>query len=178
MRKNRNIVLIILLFALIVLSLYLNSRGIRSKRLTLEDTHFSVLDTTRIEKVVIQSEDISNSLVRNDGKWSINDKYNVDPSMRTVLLTLLNRVRPQRPVPRNMLSEIKDQLTKSGTKVEIFSSDGLLQIYLAGGNGISVSYLMKEGEDPYIVHLPGYDSYVSGIFEVSENDWRDRFVFS
>jgi hypothetical protein len=38
------------------------------------------------------------------------------------------------------------------------------------------SYFVK-GEDVYSVQLPGYQSYVAGIFEVPENDWRDRVVF-
>jgi hypothetical protein len=28
-----------------------------------------------------------------------------------------------------------------------------------------------------VVYLPGYESYVSGIFEVTVNDWRDRLIF-
>jgi hypothetical protein len=33
------------------------------------------------------------------------------------------------------------------------------------------------GEDVYLMQIPGYQSYVAGIFEVSENDWRDRVIF-
>jgi hypothetical protein len=49
--------------------------------------------------------------------------------------------------------------------------------FIAGGNGISISYFKYPGEDPLIVYLPGYESYVTGIFEVTENDWRDRLIF-
>jgi hypothetical protein len=38
------------------------------------------------------------------------------------------------------------------------------------------SYFVKE-EKVYLMQLPGYQSYVSGIFEVPENDWRDRVIF-
>ena len=31
---------------------------------------------------------------------------------------------------------------------------------------------------PMIVNIPGYESYVAGIFEIPTNDWRDRTIFS
>ncbi len=154
------------------------SRGSRKQRLALDDIYFSVIDTANIDRVEIQSASFENLLTRSGEDWRINDKYMVDPSMKTVLLTVLNKVRVQRPVPINKAEEIGRNLSLKGVHVSIYSGNELIHSFISGGNDVSISYFMKENEDPFIVHLPGYDSYVSGIFEVSENDWRDRFIFS
>jgi hypothetical protein len=31
---------------------------------------------------------------------------------------------------------------------------------------------------PYQVHIPGYQSYLAGIFSVPATDWRSRFIFN
>ena len=33
-----------------------------------------------------------------------------------------------------------------------------------------------ENNNPMIVNIPGYESYVAGIFEIPANDWRDRVI--
>ncbi len=98
--------------------------------------------------------------------------------MKKVLMAVLYNVRIHRTAPKNQVAEIKKQLGDNGYKVSIYGSDNLIESFIAGGNNISVSYFMGDDGDPYVVHLPGYDSYVTGIFQVSENDWRDRLVFS
>ncbi|MFC2125905.1 hypothetical protein ACFLU5_13965 [Bacteroidota bacterium] len=178
MYKNKNIKLSIILLALIVLSVILMTRGSRKQRLAVDKMYFSVEDTASIDRVEIRAEASENLLTRSMDQWQVNGKYMVDPSMKTVLLTVLNKVRAQRPVPANKIMEVSEELSENGIRVNIYSGNELIQSYISGGNGVSISYFMKDNDDPYIVHLPGYDSYVSGIFEVSENDWRDRFIFS
>lgn len=178
MHNAKNIKLIILLLALMVLSVILMTRGYRKQRLAVDENYFSVKDTSGIDRIVIQSTSFENMMTRSGKRWEINGKYLVDASMKTVLLTVLHKVRAQRPVPIKHAEEIIKDLSGNGTQVSIYSNNELIQSYITAGNGVSISYFMKKNEDPYIVHLPGYDSYVSGIFEVTENDWRDRFIFS
>jgi len=178
MYRKKNIQLIIILLGLIALSIFLVNQGNRKTRLSVDESYFSVIDTASIDRIEIQLSSSKNVLQRSGNHWKINDKYYLDASMKTVLLTVLNKVRAQRPVPANRLGEIKEDLSGNGIHVDVYSGSDVIQSYISGGNGVSVSYFMKIDEDPYIVHLPGYDSYVSGIFEVSENDWRDRFIFS
>ena len=178
MNRKKNIWLLIILLSLIALSVILMTKGNWTQRLAVDESYFAVMDTARIQRVELRSESFLNEIIRIGDQWQINKRYSIDPSMKTVLLTVLNKVRAQRPVPGKNVKDVKDKLSETGIRVNIYSNEGLIQSYISGGNGISVSYFMKEDEDPFIVHLPGYDSYVSGIFEVSENDWRDRFIFS
>jgi len=52
-----------------------------------------------------------------------------------------------------------------------------LNSYTVGGDFQSMRSYFVKGEDVYLMQLPGYQSYVAGIFELPENDWRDRVIF-
>jgi hypothetical protein len=97
--------------------------------------------------------------------------------MKSVLFAVLHQVRVKRPVPKNKIEIIDNDLLQNGHQIEITMEDETRVEFIAGGNGISISYFKYAEEDPLIVYLPGYESYVSGIFDVTVNDWRDRLIF-
>jgi len=156
--------------------MYLNLEH-KSSGITFDEKKFSVVDTTSIYKISIEGNNISNVLSKETENWVVNGKYPMDPSMKKVLLSVLNQVSVKRTVPKNDLERIKDDLLTNGYEVEVTDEVGIKKVFYAGGNGISLSYFMDEDNVPYIVHLSGYESYVTGIFEVHENDWRDRLIF-
>lgn len=54
-----------------------------------------------------------------------------------------------------------------------------MEYMAAGEREANVTYFKKSAEEtPYVMHLPGYESYVAGLFEISENDWRDRIIMA
>ena len=147
------------------------------KGLSINEMKFSVSDTAGINQITISSNKFTNVLSKGSGSWKVNETYFLDPSMHKVLMSVLNQVRVKRTVPKTDLESISEDILNNGYKIEIKSSSEPNRIFYAGGNGISLSYFMDEDKIPYIVHLPGYESYVTGIFEVAENDWRDRLIF-
>jgi hypothetical protein len=177
MQRKKNIRLLIVFLALLVWTVLLMNMDFRKSRIAIDETKFSVLDTTSINKISLTHNNDSTILSRENNGWMVNNKYPVDPSMKEVLMAVLSQVRVKRTVPKKDSQRIQEELRKSGYIIEILQQDGQTTQYYAGGNGISISYFMNPEELPYVVHLPGYDSYVTGIFEVSENDWRDRLLF-
>jgi hypothetical protein len=149
----------------------------KQEGLSINELKFSVTDTASINQITITGNKFTNVLSRSSGNWKVNDTYLMDPSMHKVLMSVLKQVRVKRTVPKSDLSKISEDILNNGFKIEIKSSTEPVSIFYAGGNGISLSYFMGDDEIPYIVHLPGYESYVTGIFEVAENDWRDRLIF-
>jgi hypothetical protein len=144
---------------------------------SINELKFSVTDTAAIEQITITGNRFTNVLSKRSGNWEVNDTYALDPSMHKVLMSVLNQVRVKRTVPKSDLDKISEDILNNGFKIEIRSSSEPERVFYAGGNGISLSYFIDNDEIPYIVHLPGYESYVTGIFEVAENDWRDRLIF-
>jgi hypothetical protein len=178
MQKKKNIGLLIIFLILMVWTVVFISLQETSSRIAVDEYRFAIEDTASIQKVAIQKfADKQIILEEQAGQWRVNDSYDVDPSMYTVLMAVLNQVRVKRTVPKNRVESISQDLEKNGHRVEIVMENGESRKFLAGGNGISISYFQYPGEDPYVVYLPGYESYVSGIFEVTVNDWRDRLIF-
>jgi len=138
---------------------------------------FSVSDTANIQSIVINDGEIE--ILRNaQNSWKVNNKYGLDPSLRTVLLAVLNQVTIRRSVSRIQREEIATAL-KSSTRIIVTTGDNNISFYAGGNSARTQSYFMLEDSDqPYFVEIPGYRNYISGIFELSELQWRDRRLFN
>ena len=38
--------------------------------------------------------------------------------------------------------------------------------------------IQTDDKQPFIMGIPGYGSYIAGIFEIPSNDWRNRLILS
>jgi hypothetical protein len=97
--------------------------------------------------------------------------------MQQVFFKLLEQVSIQRPIVGENSAKIKQNVLDSGVQVNIYGNENLLNSYTVGGDFQAMRSYFVKGEEVYLIQLPGYQSYVAGIFEVPENDWRDRVVF-
>ena len=177
MQKKKNITLLIVFLILLAWTIvYLNLEN-ENSGISFDENKFSIVDTAAVQKISIKGTNFSNILSRETQNWVVNDKYMMDPSMQKVLMSVLRQVDVKRTVPKNDLERIRNDIRSNGYEIEITDMEGATKVFYAGGNGISLSYFMDEDNIPYVVHLPGYESYVTGIFEVHENDWRDRLLF-
>jgi hypothetical protein len=52
------------------------------------------------------------------------------------------------------------------------------EFYVAGNPAKSETYFSFDGNEWYVVAIPGYRVYVASIFDLTENDWRDKRVFN
>jgi len=103
-----------------------------------------------------------------------------DRTMIDVLFATLQQVEPARPVAETLQDSVSSVLDTQGVVVSLFAGDDLQREFIAGGNpGKTQAYFKIPGESEcYIMTIPGYRVYASGIFELDENGWRDRLVFN
>jgi hypothetical protein len=136
-------------------------------------------DTTKISRIEMISAENSVVLSKANNKWMVNGKYKVDRSIRNFLVGVLKLVRVKREVGPSQLAEVR-QWMATGRKVIISGEQGVLAEFTATGNPSKTeSYFTLAGDSKvYQVELPGYPNYVSGIFEFTENQWRNRLLFS
>jgi hypothetical protein len=179
-QRQKNIRLLILLSVLMVTTIILYSWEPETSKTTVDKNLFSVTDTAEVDRIVITGENQRILLEKTGSTWTVNQKYPLDEGLRKVLLSVINRVQVQRPVSEMRQEDVIDMLREKGNLVEIFSGNQQVESYIAGGTmNQNTSFFMDPDQKiPYQVHLPGYESYVAGIFEISENDWRDRILFS
>lgn len=153
----------------------------KSGRATIENAGmFAIQDTARIDKITMGSGGVSMLLQKVDGVWQLNDQYKAEQNIVRVLLAILKDVQVVRKVPKSQAKALAGEVMTKGVLVEISGEGKLLRsFYAAGNDNKTVSYMMAAGaSQPMIVNIPGYESYVAGIFEIPQNDWRDRTILS
>ena len=176
-RNKRLLIILLVLIAATVATAYWVSP---------EDTSFVVdknlfrkVDLKTVDRIQLASSSDSIDLTFKDGRWSVNGKYPADRAMIEVLFATLQQAEPRRPVAASLKDSIATALEKTGVKVDLIADQLREETFYAGGNGgKSQAFFKLEGDDvPYIMIIPGYRVYASGIFELKEAQWRDKHVF-
>ena len=144
----------------------------------IDENAFAVVETEKVNRVTLTRATDTVSLVYDGSRWSVNGR-DADVQMIKVLMATLRQARPHRPVATRITDTVKVQLARRGTRVSVEQSDGQRLSFVAGGNrGKTEAWFMNEGEEqPYIMIIPGYRVYVSGIFELDEGGWRNKRIF-
>ena len=179
-QKKKNIKLLAILAGLLTITIIVFISGRQEEGLDVEKRQFTLDPQTEITDVLVHglSGDIHNEFSFQSGNWYINSKYVLDQNMRDVFFSVLSQMEIRRPVSENEVDSVVNFLKTAGYGVEIYDNSSLINAYTIGGNEAEIkTFIMDKHQVPYEIHLPGYQSYVAGIFNVPENDWRDRFVF-
>jgi hypothetical protein len=179
-QKRKNITLLVTLLLLSAITVLVYISGGKTNRIDVRTRLFALDENTVITTVLIEGPDVNNHFEYVGQTWMVNDKYKIDISMRDVLFAVLSQVEIRRSVPAEIRDSVSSMLKSSGIKVSILNGQEMIQEYLVGGDSQKANtYFMSTVDDvPYIMVIPGYQSYIAGIFEIKENDWRDRFIFS
>ncbi|HTF17634.1 MAG TPA: DUF4340 domain-containing protein, partial [Chryseolinea sp.] len=141
---------------------------------------FNNFDVQSIDQVTLQSARDSVTLKFDGSRWKVNERYAADPAMIEVMFATILQAEPKRPVPSVRQDSIAALLRDAGTQVMLFASGTPLMTFSAGGNAAKTQayYLRNDQKIPYVMVIPGYRVYVSGIFELTESGWRDKRIFA
>jgi len=108
----------------------------------------------------------------------INEKYEADRQMITVLFATLKQAIPKRPVAITLQDSLRKEIAANGIKFLALKVKTLSRQIWAGGNAQKTeTYFQSKDGKSYVVTIPGYRVYVASIFELALNDWRDKQVF-
>lgn len=178
MQRKKNILLSISLVILVAACFgvyYFNQNG----RPDVDVAMFRTEDFTAVDRVVMEGPQGRVELKTTGGRWRVNDEFLADRNLIDVLFATLQQAEPRRPVATRFRDSVSQQLEKRGTRVELYEGNQEVKTFLAGGNDSRTeAYFQEPGSDtPYIMTIPGYRVYVSGIFELTRQGWRDRYVF-
>jgi hypothetical protein len=180
MQRRKNIRLLAILIFLIAVTALVMTVDTTGRGAAFDEKLFAINDTSQVERVVISGGHFTNELKKENQQWIVNGRYRLDEGLRRTLLPVLREIRIRRSVAETNKDEVISLLQEQGVKVEIFGRRGLISSFISAGvQEENLTYFMETGKkQPYVVHLPGYESYVAGLFEITENDWRDRIVMS
>jgi hypothetical protein len=179
MQEKKNKRLFILLLTLIAVTVSFVWFGNQEQTLHVEKDLFKVDALEAVDQVVLESDSGKVELTFNGTRWRVNDRYDADRNLITVFMATLRQAEPRRPVAASVADSISQLLETKGIKVSLFKGENLIRRFYAGGNTSKTQSYFKDPETGsiYIMTIPGYRVYVSGIMELNESGWRDKYIF-
>lgn len=179
MKKNQILAIILLMLVAINIFLLLFDNGNDSNSWDRE--LFIVADTSQIGTVALRGTRDSSVFAKVDGKWLLNGRHKVDQNLKNVMLRVLNSVKIQRPVSKIEGERLFQESKEKGVEVIVKSLKGVvLQHFYAHGNPLHTqSYFADESsKKTFVMEIPGYTNYISGLFSLAPSQWRDRLLFA
>jgi hypothetical protein len=158
------------------------NKGSEKSTLNTSETAFTVTDTASVTKIFISSKNgASNTLTRQpNGRWLLTDKFEARQDKINGLLETMNRMEVKRPadkVSRNLA--IRDFATL-GRKVEVYQNGKLSKVFYVGqttDDNLGTYFIMEGSENPYVLHIPGFNGFINTRFDITEPTWRSVPVF-
>jgi hypothetical protein len=112
----------------------------------------------------------------------INDKYPANPKSIKKLRQVLTEVKIHKPIPKNEVESVREELKLSGTRVSVYDEkDKLIKKWYLGSyekdqNG---SYMIEEkSREPYIVHIPGLEDNLNERYNTNILYWIRPEIFT
>ncbi|MEW6469671.1 MAG: hypothetical protein AB1458_12140 [Bacteroidota bacterium] len=184
MKKNRIAVIVLLLLTGISLWIVFQEK---SGTISGEQKDFAVEDTASITKIHMKDKAGKEvTLERAGDRWIVNGKYNARPDGINLLLSTVRALKVRNPAPKRAQNTIVKDLATGAKKISIYSGDKLIKAYYMGTEtqDMEGNYMLmvdpETGENadmPFVVHIPGFQGYLSPRFFLGEQEWRDREVF-
>lgn len=179
MKKNLPYFLVFAVLAMVSWYVW-QQRG--SGTLKVSETAFGIEDTASVVKIFMADRQgkkltLSRSV---GGPWKLNQNRVPRPDAVHTLLETLRRWEVKTPVPRPSVQTVFRNLATLGVKVEVYFADQTKKVYYVGSGTPDMrgTYAMLEGSSlPYVLHLPGWEGYLSTRFFTDEEEMRERVLF-
>ncbi len=179
--KNKNLIYIALILGLGLAAYLLNTSEYSITRSDRRD--FAIADTSQVVKIVLTSKAPEVAVLDrvNESSWTVNEIYKARKSGVFYLLKTLQRMEIAHPVPLNMRDNVLGNLAVKGIKVQVTLSNGDEKTFYVGGENqdLTATFMMlQDATDPYAIHIPGFQGYLSSRFYTQEYLWRDKNVMN
>jgi hypothetical protein len=173
--RNRTLLLTLLLLSSATGALLFFSSGNEA----VDKSIFKISNQATIDQVQFESKNQKVELKYSGAKWLVNNKYEADPQLIDVFFASVMQAEPKRKLSGVQKDSINNRLQTSGITVSFWQEEKQSnQFWVVGNNQKTETYFRLANDDPYFVTIPGYRVYVASIFELSENEWRNKRIFN
>lgn len=178
MQEKRNKRLAVLFLALLAVVVVLFVFQKESGQMDIDRDIFAYDDPSQIDLVSIDLGDETIALQFDGTRWLVNETYTADPQRVKVLFAVLKQMRVRRAAANQQLDSLSNAMDTGAQHVTFYSSGQQVHDFeVLGDASRGITYMTQNQEDIYLVEIPGYRSYLAGIFEVDQQGWRDPLVF-
>ncbi len=177
---KKNIIYLLIVVLLGCITFYLLKRNNTGTMGNLKA--FSISDTSAITQITIINKANASVILdkQPDGWWMVNNKFRARKDLIGLVLDALMRMEIKSPVPNAAVENVMRDMSGSSTKVQVLGKDGVIKTFYVGGTTQDElgTYMLLEGtKRPQVVHIPGFNGYLSVRFFVRDADWRDQTIF-
>ncbi len=176
MQEKKNLWLLISLCVLTVLTAVAVYWVNRSRYVQVDQHIFQVADLKAIDQVILQKQQHKTLLTFDGTRWRVNGTT-ADRGMVDVLFATLQQAQPKRQVSGKIADTLNVELKATGVQVTLVSQGKTELTFTAGGNASKTQAYFAKDDAVYVMVIPGYRVYTSGIFELDETGWKDKYVF-
>ena len=183
--KNNRLLLLLAVLLLLGAGIWWLTRRADTADSTLDvaATAFSVQDTAAVDKIFVALRSGQTHTLRRvaGSLWRLDERYDARPDMVRMLLETIHRQRVRTPVAHAARNTVVRGLATTGIKVEVYQHGQRATTFYVGGatNDRLGTYMILEGvEDPYVVHVPGFEGYLTTRFLLTPHDWQTLPVFT
>ena len=173
------IIIITILISLIIIGVKQNNNN---STIRTDKRNFSIEDTLDINKIELTNRNLESIVLqRTPQQWILNDSLVANQYSVDLLLKTIKEMRIKNPVARSALTNIIKRMAVQNTKVTIYSNKGDIKTLFVGGETADQlgTFMMIEGaKEPYVIHIPGFNGYLSSRFNCKEDLWRDKKLFN
>ncbi|MBK7388020.1 MAG: DUF4340 domain-containing protein [Bacteroidetes bacterium] len=179
MKKN-TVILVIVIVLSVLAGWLIYSKQSGTIKETLRD--FAVKDTAAVVKIFMADKSGNQVTLekKNADTWILNDKMDARPDAINTLLTTLKSLEVRSPVGKNAYNNVMKAIAAKGIKVEIYTAEGISKTIYVGGptqDQLGTFMYLENSDLPFIIHIPGFDGYLTTRFIVKETDWIVKKVF-
>lgn len=182
---NKNLIYLLLFVVLLGIAGWLvseNSGGSTITNKGKEAYAFTIADTASIDKIIIKDKTPREIILTRSKKgWLVNGDFRARKEATATLLETLARMEMRNFVQDKMQQTVIKRMAVYGKEVNIYKNGKLFKILYIGTETPDEmgTYMMLKGSDqPFAVHIPGFNGYLSSRFFTQAHLWRSRDVIT
>ncbi len=180
---KRTLILLVL-FALLGFGVYQYLQG-SQERGTADgsfEKQFAVENIDEIHKIFLADRKGNQATLERSGDhWMFDGKYKARPTAIENLLDAVKRVRVKYRPAKNAEKHMVENLSTSGTKVELYNKAGeKIKCYYVGGSthdAAGTFMILENSNEPLVAHIPRFVGNLQVRYGLVGDEWRDRNVF-
>lgn len=185
---SKNLKIFLILAVLAVATFFVLKKKKSQGALNETESTFAVEDTASIDRIFIaRKSGGSIDLVKENGVWMVKGKFPARRDAIELILETFRNVEVLYPTSESMKPRVLQIMATTGVKVEVFQKGERTRIWIVGGEtadlkGSNILAADPESgenfENPYVLHIPGFEGFLNPRFFVNEFDWRDRTLLA
>ena len=176
MKKNRFVLLVFVLLAGVAAWIWFSKSSTTLKG---ELRDFAFADTAAVNKVFMADKEGRRALLtrNSDNSWTVNGRYPARQDAINNLLFTVKALEVRSPVGKNLYNNTMKLMASKSVKVEIYANDELVKTYYVGHptmDNLGTFMYMEGSTVPFIMHIPGFNGFLSTRYFASEAECRDK----